>query len=86
MPPADLEIKILNDSLSAVAQKYFDRLLDFDAELSLTIAVCAIVIPRLKREKPESSNEPKNVAETKEVLKEAKFSDVKPETKQEAAT
>jgi hypothetical protein len=85
LPPADLEVKILNDSLSAVAQKHFDKLLDYDAELSLTIAVCAIIIPRLKRPQSEKPKEAMNLKETAEAAKDAKFTEVKQEEKNEAA-
>ena len=74
-PPTDLEIQILNDSLSSVAQKHFDKLLDYDAELALTIAVAAIVIPRLKRKKKPVA-EVLNMAEASKAVKDLPVTEV----------
>ena len=71
-PPTDLEVQMLDASLSGVAQKHFDRLLEYDAELALLIVVLSIVIPRLKREKPEGLDVTKEVKNMFEAAQEAK--------------
>lgn len=68
-PPSDIEIQILNDCLTAVAQKHFDKFLEYDAELALTIAVLAIVLPRMKHLKKEIPPEVMNMADSAAALK-----------------
>lgn len=73
--PSDLEIQILNDSLSAVAQKHFDSLVEYDAEFALALALAGVIIPRLQKKKiPEAEKlaEPKNLFELKDKITEKK--------------
>jgi hypothetical protein len=78
-PPTELEVSMLDASLSGVAQKHFDKLLEYDAELALLIVVLSIVIPRLKREKVETvdvTKEVKNLFEAAQEAKDAAKSDI----------
>ena len=79
--PEELELEILASSLSEVSRKHFDRLLDYDAELSLTLALLAIVIPRLKKKKTDEpkTDEPKNMFEASEAAKNLAAEPKKPE-------
>jgi hypothetical protein len=77
IPPTELEIQLLNDSLSVVAQKHFDKLLEYDAEASLFIIAIAIVIPRLKKEVKELPTVQLNLEEASALVEKLKAEEAK---------
>lgn len=48
LPPTPIEIKGWNDSISALGEKYFPIIANWDAELSLLLVSIVIFTPRLK--------------------------------------
>lgn len=84
-PPTDLEVEVLDKSLSGVALKHFDKLLEYDAELSLLLVVLAIVLPRLKKEKPLKevvAEEARNIFEASAAAEKKKEEDQPPDAAQ----
>jgi hypothetical protein len=58
LPPSPLEVEALDKALTGVAKKHFDKMLEYDAEASLFLALLVITLPRLKRaKKPETPEE-----------------------------
>ena len=71
-PPTELEVEVLDKALSGVAQKHFDKLLAYDAEASLVLVLLAILLPRLRKEKPQPldvTTEARNIFEAAQEAK-----------------
>jgi hypothetical protein len=54
LPPTPEETEMFNTSVTAVMTKYFSTFANWDAELSLVIAMVFIFIPRMKKEEEET--------------------------------
>lgn len=79
--PTDLEVEVLDKALSGVAQKHFDKLLAYDAEASLALVLLAIILPRLKKDKPQTVDvtpEARNIFEAAAAAKELPKEEPKP--------
>jgi hypothetical protein len=58
LPPTEEETEMFNTSVTAVMTKYFASFANWDAELSLVIAMVFIFIPRMKKEEEETDAAP----------------------------
>ena len=49
LPPTELELKMFDASMNAVAEKYFEKFIEYSAEVGLLLACSVIIVPRMKR-------------------------------------